>query len=105
MNEGVGPAMTAPDLPKLAFYNGVESHCTSVYTDRPAAKEMRDELLARIADLDAALAERDKSLEDLYAFLKTGDVVTVSTPGKRGSITFNMDRLADLHARSRGKKP
>ena len=54
----------------------------------------------RIWRAEAALAELNEALQDLYAFLKLGDVVTVRTEGKRGSVTFSMDRLVSLRARA-----
>ena len=59
--------------------------------------EAQSDLKQCTKDLAAMTAERDELLaatDDLRAFLHDGDHVKVSTPGKAGSITFTMGRLA-----------
>jgi hypothetical protein len=62
----------------------------------------------RIAELEAALAELWESLDDLSAFIHPGSEVTVRSAGSTGSITFTMDRFAelvDLRARATEDNP
>ena len=54
----------------------------------------------KAAGLEAELAALKDMTVALRAFLHVGDVVTVHTEGRAGSLTFSMDRFASVYGHS-----
>lgn len=71
------------------------------------AEAQRDICHASAADwhgqallLQDELAALIEMTDDLRAFLHVGDVVTVHTEGRKGSLTFSMNRFAEKYGQA-----